>query len=88
MRGLGLFCGIELVKDRHTREGMPAWNGKDQALTNKLKKALMDRGVFVFCRYNMLFIAPPLTISEGELMIGVRAVDEVLSIADEAAAAS
>jgi taurine--2-oxoglutarate transaminase len=65
---------------------MPPWNGKDQTLTNKLKKALMDRGVFVFCRYNMLFIAPPLTISEDEMMIGVRAVDEVLSIADEAAA--
>jgi 4-aminobutyrate aminotransferase-like enzyme len=46
----------------------------------------MDRGVFVFCRYNMLFIAPPLTISEEEMMIGVRAVDEVLSIADEVAA--
>lgn len=88
VRGLGLFCGIELVKDRHTREGLPPWNGKDQALTNKLKKALMERGVFVFCRYNMLFIAPPLTVSEEELMIGMRAVDEVLSIADEAAAAS
>lgn len=86
VRGLGLFCGVELVKDRQTREGMPPWNGKDQALTNKIKKALMDRGVFVFCRYNMLFIAPPLTISEDELMIGVRAVDEVLAIADEAAA--
>ncbi len=88
VRGLGLFCGIELVKDRQTREGLPPWNGKDSTLTNKLKKALMDRGVFVFCRYNMLFIAPPLTITEEELMLGVRAVDEALLIADEAAAAS
>lgn len=87
VRGLGLFCGIELVKDRQTREGLPPWNGKDQALTNKLKKALLERGVFVFCRYNMLFIAPPITISEEEMQIGIRAVDEVLALADEAAAA-
>jgi taurine--2-oxoglutarate transaminase len=83
VRGLGLFCGVELVKNRETREGLPPWNGKDQTLTNKLKNALMERGVFVFCRYNMLFLAPPLIITEDELMIGVRAVDEVLSIADE-----
>lgn len=86
VRGLGLFCGVELVKNRETREGMPPWNGKDQALTGKIKNALMERGVFVFCRYNMLFIAPPLTINEEDLMFGVRVVDEVLNIADEAAA--
>ena len=82
--GLGLFCGIELVKNRETREGMPTWNGKDQVLTGKLKNALMERGVFIFCRYNMMFVAPPLIINEEELMIGVRAIDEVLTIADEA----
>jgi len=86
VRGLGLFCGIELVKNRETREGLPPWNGTDQALPGKLKNALLERGVFVFCRYNMLFIAPPLTISEEEMMLGVQAVDEVLSIADEAIA--
>lgn len=84
VRGLGLFSGIELVKNRQTREGLPAWNGKDQTLTNKLKNALMERGVFVFCRYNMLFIAPPLIINEDELRFGLQAVDEVLNIADEA----
>ncbi len=82
VRGLGLFCGVELVKNRQTREGLPAWNGKDQTLTGKLKNALLERGVFVFCRYNMLFIAPPLTVTEEEMMIGVRAVDEVLNLAD------
>jgi taurine--2-oxoglutarate transaminase len=88
VRGLGLFSAIELVKDRQTREGLPAWNGKDSGLTNKLKNALMQRGVFVFCRYNVLFLAPPLIITEDELMVGIQAVDEVLQIADEVVAAS
>jgi taurine--2-oxoglutarate transaminase len=88
VRGLGLFSAIELVKDQQTREGLPAWNGKDSALTNKLKNALMQRGVFVFCRYNVLFLAPPLIITEDELMVGIQAVDEVLQIADEAVTTS
>ncbi|MEI6045256.1 MAG: aminotransferase class III-fold pyridoxal phosphate-dependent enzyme [Chloroflexota bacterium] len=88
VRGLGLFCGIELVKNRETREGLPPWQGKDQALTNKLRNALMARGVFVMCRYNMLFIAPPLLVTEDELMFGVKALDEVLLLADEAAASA
>ncbi len=82
VRGLGLFCAVELVKNRQTREGMPAWNGKDQVLTGKIKNALFERGIYVFCRYNILFIAPPLNISEADLMLGIRAIDEVLSIAD------
>ena len=82
-------CSVVLnwSKTARRREGLPAWNGKDQALTGKIKNALMERGVFVFCRYNMLFIAPPLTITEDEMMFGVRAVDEVLNIADEAVGA-
>ncbi len=86
VRGLGLFCGIELVKDRQTREMMPRWNGKDSALPARLNAALMERGVYVLCRYNMLFVAPPLNITEAEMMEGVRAIDEVLTIADEEAA--
>jgi hypothetical protein len=31
----------------------------------------------------MLFVAPPLNITEDEMMFGVRAIDEVLSIADQ-----
>jgi taurine--2-oxoglutarate transaminase len=82
VRGRGLFVGIELVKDRQTKEMLERWNGPSQALANALRKALLDRNVYVFCRWNVLFVAPPLIITEEELRVGVRALDEALAIAD------
>ena len=86
VRGRGLFWGIELVKDRGTKEMLEQWNGPSSALANALKGELMKRDVYVFCRWNMLFVAPPLIIDEAELRIGVKAIDEALDVADRYAA--
>jgi len=86
VRGKGLFIGIELVKDRATKEMLERWNGPSAKLQNALKNALMSRDVYVLNRWNMLFIAPPLTVSEDEIRIGVKAIDEALDIADRFAA--
>ena len=82
VRGKGLFIGIELVKDRGTKEMLERWNGPSARLQNAIKNALMSRDVYVLNRWNMLFIAPPLTVSEDEIRIGVKAIDEALDIAD------
>ncbi|MBI3521565.1 MAG: aminotransferase class III-fold pyridoxal phosphate-dependent enzyme [Chloroflexi bacterium] len=82
VRGRGLFVGIELVKDRGTKEMLERWNGPSSALANALKNALLERDVYMFCRWNVMFVAPPLIIREDELRIGVKAIDEVLEIAD------
>ena len=86
VRGKGLFIGIELVKDRGTKEMLERWNGPSAKLQNALKNALMSRDVYVLNRWNMLFIAPPLTVSEDEIRLGVKAIDEALDIADRFAA--
>jgi taurine--2-oxoglutarate transaminase len=86
VRGRGLFAAIELVKDRKSKEMLERWNGPSSPLANALKAALLQRDVYVFCRWNMLFVAPPLPVSDGELAIGVRAIDEALEIADRYAA--
>ena len=82
VRGRGLFAAIELVKDRRSKEMLERWNGPTSALANALKAALLQRDVYVFCRWNMLFVAPPLSVTEDELGTGVRAIDEALEIAD------
>jgi taurine--2-oxoglutarate transaminase len=86
VRGRGLFWGIELVKDRTTKEMLEQWNGPSSALANGLKGELLKRNVYVFCRWNMLFVAPPLIIIEDTLRIGVTAIDEALELADRYAA--
>ena len=86
VRGRGLFAGVELVKDRQSKEMLERWNGPSSALANALRAALMQRDVYVFCRWNMLFVAPPLIVTDEELAFGVRAIDEALAIADRYAA--
>lgn len=86
VRGKGLFAGIELVKDRNTKEMLERWNGPSTKLQNAMRSALLQRNVYVFCRWNVLNIAPPLVITEEELRIGIRAIDEALALADRYAA--
>ncbi len=87
VRGLGLFWAVELVKDRESREPLVPWNAPSQGVLNDIRNAALDRGLYVYGRWNILIIAPPLTISEEELKLGVSILDEVLEIADRAAKA-
>ena len=43
-----------------------------------LLKSLRERGIYVFGRYNVMLITPPLTISRDELAAGVQEIANVL----------
>lgn len=79
VRGKGLFFALELVKDRATREPWVPWNSRDSGPTNRLLGALLRRGVYVFGRWNVLILAPPLTIGEPELDFAAQALDGALA---------
>jgi taurine--2-oxoglutarate transaminase len=87
VRGLGLFWGLELVKDRETREPLAAFNATSEPM-QRLTKAALARGLYLFVHWNVVVICPPLTITRDELEDGLAIVDEVLAIADDAAAAA
>ncbi|HET8568681.1 MAG TPA: aminotransferase class III-fold pyridoxal phosphate-dependent enzyme [Candidatus Limnocylindria bacterium] len=86
VRGKGLMWGIELVKDKRTKAMLERWNGPSQKLATALRTALMQRDVYLMTRWNLMVVAPPLVITEDELRTGLRAIDEVLGIADRYAA--
>ncbi len=86
VRGKGLFWGVELVKDRETRE--PFVTREEKFLPNMLKRvsaAAMERGVYVTNVINTLIVAPPLIATEKEIEEGAQALDEALKVADEKA---
>ncbi|MCL4534097.1 MAG: aminotransferase class III-fold pyridoxal phosphate-dependent enzyme [Bacteroidetes bacterium] len=88
VRGIGLFAGIELVKDKETREMLVRWNGPTQGVGGEVREEMLKNGVYSFGRWNVLFIAPPLCITESELEQGIAVIDDALKIADAAAAGS
>jgi taurine--2-oxoglutarate transaminase len=87
VRGLGLLWGVELVRDRATREPLVpfAATGETAAPMVRLKKAAMARGLYLMTHDSLVLVAPPLVIGEDELAAGLAVLDEVLAVADEAA---
>jgi taurine---2-oxoglutarate transaminase len=85
VRGRGLFWGVELVRDRETREPLVPFNagGEANAPMAALGKAAMARGVLLMTHFNVVIICPPLTITSEELDEGLSVLDEVLGLADD-----
>ena len=85
IRGLGLFWGLELVRNRETREPLVPFNagGEDAKPILQLQKAALERGLSLFAHWNVVLIAPPLVITREELQEGLSILDDVLSLADE-----
>jgi taurine--2-oxoglutarate transaminase len=85
VRGVGCFWGLELVRDRNTREPLVPFNATGEAAAPivRLAKAALERGLYLMTHWNVIMIVPPLTITREELDEGVAILDEVLAIADE-----
>jgi taurine--2-oxoglutarate transaminase len=88
VRGRGLFWAIELVRDRETREPLVPFNaaGPAAAPMTAFAAACKKAGLWPFTHFNRVHVAPPLVITEEELVRGLDIIDEALTVADEAAA--
>ena len=89
VRGLGCFWGVELVKNRETREMLVPYNASEEAAAPvaRLAKAALERGLYLMTHWNVIMVVPPLTITREEVDEGIAILDETLAIADEYAAA-
>jgi 4-aminobutyrate aminotransferase-like enzyme/Ser/Thr protein kinase RdoA (MazF antagonist) len=74
VRGRGLMIGVELVRDRATRE-------PDAPLAVRVQNAMRDRGVLVGTTAragNVLKIRPPLVIDHADAALLLRVLEEAL----------
>ena len=85
VRGLGCFWGVELVKNRETREMLVPFNatGPAAAPVAQLAKAALERGLYLMTHWNVVMVVPPLTVTRDEVDEGIAILDEALAIADE-----
>ncbi|MGC8855512.1 MAG: aminotransferase class III-fold pyridoxal phosphate-dependent enzyme [Anaerolineae bacterium] len=70
VRYIGLFSALELVKNRQSKEPLDL---------TALKSFLISQGIYVFNFKNILFVVPPLIISEEQLEEGLTLIDEGLA---------
>ncbi|MBI3629719.1 MAG: aminotransferase class III-fold pyridoxal phosphate-dependent enzyme, partial [Candidatus Rokubacteria bacterium] len=72
VRGKGLMLGIELVRDRGTKEPL----GK--TVTQALYQECLGRGLVAMAYSNVIRINPPLVITEDAALAGLAILDEAL----------
>ena len=73
VRGLGLFLGIELVKDKQTRE-----RASEEA--EKVMYAALSRGVsFKLTMGNIITLTPPLTITREEMDRALGIIEQCIN---------
>jgi taurine--2-oxoglutarate transaminase len=84
VRGVGAFFALEFVSDRAQRTPLVPWQGKSMGPMPALFASLKKRGAYAFGRYNVLHVAPPLTITDDQIDEAVATIDA--AIGDLAAA--
>jgi taurine--2-oxoglutarate transaminase len=72
------------VKNRETREPLVPFNaaGADAAPMGAFAAACKKDGVWPFLHFNRTHVAPPLVITEEELVRGLEVIDGALDAAD------
>lgn len=75
VRGRGLMIGVEIVKDKKTKEYAPE-------LRDRIVELAFERGVlFLGCGPSTLRIAPPLIVTKEEADVAIDVLDECIAIA-------
>jgi taurine--2-oxoglutarate transaminase len=86
VRGKGLFCGIEIVKNRKTKEPIhEALMEPPRPTTSKMKflGQCMEEGVYIMGgSASVIMLCPPLTITTEEIDFGMDVIDRNLAICD------
>jgi len=84
-RNTGMLGCIELVKNRKTKEPLAPFNASASEMKqmNQVTSKLRELGMFTYCKWNFIFVAPPLIAKKDEIDEGIDIISKALSIADE-----
>ena len=83
VRYIGLFSSIELVKSKDTKEPLVPYGKDPDGVMGKIIGALKAKGFMTYSHENMIFVSPPLIITEEQVREEMVKVDEVLSDVDK-----
>ena len=82
VRYIGLFSAVELVKDKVTKEPLVPYGRDPEETMGKIIGLLRQEGFMTYSHENMIFVCPPLIISEEQLLEELEKLDKVLAVVD------
>ena len=83
VRYIGLFSAVELVKDKKTKEPLVPYGRDPEGVMKKILGMLKQKGFMTYSHENMIIIAPPLIITEEQLLEELIKFEEVMKIVNE-----
>ncbi len=88
VRGLGHFWGLEIVKNRETKEPFDVKADKlsgKALMTGKIAGQAMQKGLYIAAWYDTLVVAPPLIITKDQVDEALELLSQALEVADQEA---
>lgn len=84
IRLTGLLGALELVTDREYKTPLAVWNATADQMKamNQVAAKLREHNLLTLVRWNWIFLAPPLTLTDAELEEALAALDAALEVAD------
>lgn len=83
VRSIGLFSAVELVKDKKTKEALVPYGKDPEGIMGKIIGMLNAKGFMTYSHENMIFVSPPLIITEEQLLEELVKLEEVLAVVDK-----
>ena len=83
VRCIGLFSAVELVRDKATKEALVPYGADPKGIMGGIVKRLAQKGFMTYSHENMVLVAPPLIITEAQLLEEMEKLDAVLAQVDD-----
>ena len=78
----GLWACIELTSDKKTRAPLAGFADSVKSVSAGLNKVLYENGLYLFAKWDYIFISPPLIITREQIDEMVAAIDKGLDYTD------
>jgi taurine--2-oxoglutarate transaminase len=82
VRCKGLWACIELTSDRKTRTPLAGFGDSMRSVSAGLSKILYENGLYLFAKWDYIFISPPLIINQAQIDEMIEAIDKGLDHTD------
>ncbi len=82
VRNMGLWACIELVADRKTKAPIAGYNDCNCNISSEITKRCLDMGLYTYCKWDFIFLAPPLVITKQQLDESIDVIDKALDFPD------